>query len=412
MSDLITTPLKMSLFLSIAVLSSPVLGQDVVLEDGSPNPDFPNLYGWYQPDTGLNGSTGIPTDGTSVTSWDSSGAVVRPLARASDDPARQPVLMHDGINGKPALQFDGDDFIWGAQTADDWGTIESARTMLIVARPDIIDSGYLFDSSSSVGRNAVFLGWSEDAKNWTAYTGTGVFACGTMVEFEPVVLAATFDPASGSTVHINGQLLGSDTSEVSVLAGFILGSRFNLQNQLTGAIAEVLVYDSALDDTQRGAIEGYLDSKYFGGTGGGDCPGDFNDDGEVNGADFGNLLAAWGPCKACATDINGDGEVNGADVGLMLAYWGLCPTDPCEDVDCDDNDPCTLDSCLDGECFHDPIDGCYEGCGDPKSGSCTESNGTPGCDDATCCSIVCTLDAFCCEVTWDDSCVALAENCP
>ena len=56
------------------------------------------------------------------------------------------------------------------------------------------------------------------------------------------------------------------------------------------------------------------------------CPGDFNLDGEVNGADFGSLLAAWGPCKKgdCLYDLSGDGEITGADVGLILSYWGPC----------------------------------------------------------------------------------------
>ena len=57
------------------------------------------------------------------------------------------------------------------------------------------------------------------------------------------------------------------------------------------------------------------------------CPGDFNDDGVVNGADFGQVLASWGPCPApCPQDLNGDGQVNGADVGLMLSFWGPCGT--------------------------------------------------------------------------------------
>ena len=60
------------------------------------------------------------------------------------------------------------------------------------------------------------------------------------------------------------------------------------------------------------------------GGGGTPCPGDFNDDGDVNGGDFGQLLANWGSCPGCPQDLNGDGDVNGADVGLMLSYWGLC----------------------------------------------------------------------------------------
>ena len=57
----------------------------------------------------------------------------------------------------------------------------------------------------------------------------------------------------------------------------------------------------------------------------GGCTGDFNDDGVVDGADFGYILAAWGPCKGCPEDLDGNGTVNGADVGLLLAVWGACP---------------------------------------------------------------------------------------
>jgi len=147
-------------------------------------------------------------------------------------------------------------------------------------------------------------------------------------------------------------------------------------------------------------------------TGGSPCPADFSQDGVVNGADFGLLLSAWGPCNDCPEDLSKDGQVNGADVGLLLAEWGDCPLDPCAGVDCDDQDPCTIDYCLDGTCYHTPIDGCYPGCGDPDSGSCNKNNGTPGCDNITCCSYVCNIDPFCCEQTWDGTCAQIADQCP
>ena len=62
-----------------------------------------------------------------------------------------------------------------------------------------------------------------------------------------------------------------------------------------------------------------------GGGGGGGCPADFNDDGVVDGVDFGSLLSAWGSCDGCQQDLNGDGDVGGPDVGLLLVGWGLCP---------------------------------------------------------------------------------------
>lgn len=74
-------------------------------------------------------------------------------------------------------------------------------------------------------------------------------------------------------------------------------------------------------------VEWFVDLNGTSGGGGGGpvCDGDFNDDGVVNGADFGSILAAWGACGGCPEDLNGDGDVGGADVGLLLSVWGACP---------------------------------------------------------------------------------------
>ncbi|MCH8151805.1 MAG: hypothetical protein IH830_05480 [Planctomycetes bacterium] len=44
----------------------------------------------------------------------------------------------------------------------------------------------------------------------------------------------------------------------------------------------------------------------------------------------------------------------------------------------------------------------------PGEGDCFENNGTPGCDDAICCNLVCADDLSCCEVVWDQACADLA----
>ena len=54
------------------------------------------------------------------------------------------------------------------------------------------------------------------------------------------------------------------------------------------------------------------------------CPKDYNEDGFVNGLDFGLFLTWWGACPGCKEDLNGDGVVNGNDVGLFLVDWGPC----------------------------------------------------------------------------------------
>lgn len=56
-----------------------------------------------------------------------------------------------------------------------------------------------------------------------------------------------------------------------------------------------------------------------------ECYADLNDDGVVQGADLGIMLASWGSVQAgVAADINRDGAVDGTDLGLLLSGWGPC----------------------------------------------------------------------------------------
>lgn len=47
-------------------------------------------------------------------------------------------------------------------------------------------------------------------------------------------------------------------------------------------------------------------------------------------------------------------------------------------------------------------------CGSPSSGSCFLPNGNAACADADCCEAVCALDPNCCNVEWDQGCADLA----
>jgi len=52
-------------------------------------------------------------------------------------------------------------------------------------------------------------------------------------------------------------------------------------------------------------------------------PGDFNNDGHVNGIDLAVVLGNWGLCGAgvCHGDVNRDGQINGADLAILLSNW-------------------------------------------------------------------------------------------
>ncbi len=137
-------------------------------------------------------------------------------------------------------------------------------------------------------------------------------------------------PADGSGVTTGVELaiplsvLDWNEGDPILVAAFVNGSNHDyLSNQVIGPLGgsanlgepRVIDFGTIAGDQFAVVLEGESSP----------CPGDFNGDGQVNGADFGSLLASWGTCGGCAADLDGNGQVNGADVGLLLAVWGPCP---------------------------------------------------------------------------------------
>ncbi|MHC5026856.1 MAG: hypothetical protein ACYTGR_08885 [Planctomycetota bacterium] len=77
-------------------------------------------------------------------------------------------------------------------------------------------------------------------------------------------------------------------------------------------------------------------------------------------------------------------------------------------------DPFCCDTSWDQICANAAIDQCAvcapDPCEDPDAGSCFQANGTPGCDNSTCCEIICLDDPFCCSTEWDAVCAAAAAQ--
>ena len=155
-----------------------------------------------------------------------------------------------------------------------------------------------------------------------------------------------------------------------------------------------------------------------------DCGGD--DDGEAGIADFLALISQWGTVGTC--DFDGGG-VDIDDFLMLLAAWGPCPLRDGNDWgwEMGDLDPerglpgfafspvrgnveewslvRTADLAISFECTENPF-----GC--PGDGPCLEPNGTPGCEIAECCRLVCAIDPFCCMFDWDVTCAQEAGRFP
>ena len=304
------------LVLATASLSTAALaGDGVVLGDGTPNADYVGLYAWYDGSNGVNGAEGTAEDDALVTSWNDLSANVRHLTRTSA--GSEPAYSLDAGAGVPGVEFT-EDFIWAS--SGEYGSLGGAHTFFLVSRPDTADGGYVMDSSSSSGRNALFTGQNSMPEQWVCYTGAQVFSGGKIALGEVSIVTMVYNADDTQDIYVNGELMGSNSGAPTVQAGIILGSRYNIQNRFAGSISEVVVYGEALSESDRGDVTDYLLTKYgFGGDDG--CGGDLNGDGTVDGADIGLLLAQWGTADG---DINGDGTVDGADMGMLLAQWGPC----------------------------------------------------------------------------------------
>ena len=113
-----------------------------------------------------------------------------------------------------------------------------------------------------------------------------------------------------------------------------------------------------------------------------------------------------------------DGSIAGvcpSPGNCCTGHGGLgCDDFACCSFICDIDDWCCTIS-WDAECAGLAISACDSsvcgpgGCG-PGAGNCCEGNGTPGCEDVSCCKSVCAQDAFCCDTEWDFECANAAAG--
>ncbi len=126
--------------------------------------------------------------------------------------------------------------------------------------------------------------------------------------------------------------------------------------------------------------------------------------------------------QSCVDSANAFcGDLCAADCGSP-GTGGCCVengTPFCDDEECCNQicaiEPFCCDNQWDLTCAamaNDPDTGCSicvnEACTE-TSGTCCLANGTPGCDDPQCCNTVCSIDPFCCDVTFDAQCAATAQ---
>ena len=226
---------------------------------GSPDPAHPDLYAWYAAWSGVNAAA-TAIDGAPVARWDDLSVHGRHLTRVDAADARRPTFRLHAADGAPAIEFDGDDYLW-ADAGAEFGAMAGDKTVFFVARVRSADGGYLFDGTSAQARNAVFTGQASAPHRWHGYSG-GAASAGADVDHDALQVHSV-EFVGGSVTHrVGGAVISSGPGAGQPLGGLTLGARYTLDHRLIGDVAELLFYGRQLSASERQAVEGYLTSRY------------------------------------------------------------------------------------------------------------------------------------------------------
>lgn len=179
--------------------------------------------------------------------------------------AQRPRLVKDAVGGRPAIRFDGQRRFL---KLNDQVVTSQAFTVFAVVT----------DQSQAAGHREIFSNWNGAAGN----AGTSLFLGMTGVDSvrlsddfsgvgrilnrqQPFVLSA-LNRSSGAVLHQNGIELASRTSSLSprnLNGEYVVGQQGNIDGEYwAGDLAELIVYNRDLNESERQSVTSYLMRKY------------------------------------------------------------------------------------------------------------------------------------------------------
>ncbi len=203
---------------------------------------------WLRADSNVTrGPTGL------VQKWGDSTGTWNPFFSSLNGES-EPEWLPIGIGGQPALQFDGNDWLLGA------GMPIGSYTKVVVCQLD--DLSFTNNVVSSVYHHALWFGATPYARLF--HSGDLVQSSVAVTAGKPFILVASYDAANGrAELYLDRQLVGRASSLNGNWDSTLLLGSFAYGNFMKGRIAEVSIYDHALDTTELGQLHDYLQQRYF-----------------------------------------------------------------------------------------------------------------------------------------------------
>lgn len=228
------------------------------------DPPQQNLQLWLKADAGVTANTS-----GAVTAWaDQSGQgnhAAQPTASLA------PKLVENVLNGKPVLRFEGGTKYLDVPNSPGVSFVGDLSTFFVVKLSDTSGyravwskvlgnkprpTDYYFQPNSNVPR--LYRG---NATQWLAADGAAAVPSGQFAVIGFDVAGTAVGHYFNDQVNGRGTIALTNPAEDSGLP-LRIGSRDDKVTQLKGDLAELLVYDAALADTDRAQVIAYLQQKY------------------------------------------------------------------------------------------------------------------------------------------------------
>ncbi|RZL33733.1 MAG: hypothetical protein EOP35_17195, partial [Rubrivivax sp.] len=168
-----------------------------------------------------------------------------------------PKLDLTGLNGQPAVSFDGNDFL----TSNQW--VGQNYSLFVVGQLTGTQNGRLVASSTDNSLIGWHGGYQDQlyGQNWVSQTN------GTVQAGTPILYTAN-DLAGAGTLYKNGVALAATGSTFDGWLGKIQLSGYGGANNESsrGAVSELLVFDHVLSPGEQRVVENYLATRWGVGT--------------------------------------------------------------------------------------------------------------------------------------------------
>ncbi|MDD5571188.1 MAG: PKD domain-containing protein, partial [Bacteroidales bacterium] len=174
---------------------------------------------------------------------------------------KKPLLVNNVINNKPVVRFDGTDDYMLINPFVQSQPITVIAVWSVHTNP-VGSAAYLFDGIG-MDANRILFNYNDGHSGYDFAAGIDNYINVSPPPFTKI--NSLIYNTTSSRLYENGILKGTVSVGTNSLTGITIGAPYNLSCcWLDGDIAEMIVYCSSLNDSDRTKVEQYLDYKYAG----------------------------------------------------------------------------------------------------------------------------------------------------